>query len=439
MRAGTTVWRTHYEREAMRRFRGVGTLAAIAVLAVAMAACGRDPAASIQRSPTSDPTSTPSPTAEAVMEEATVEVTATPRPGAPTATRTPTSEPALQKPLATAQSDFFVTTDAPEALPTPKPQVDVLQEDEPLFPFTITGSNGREVVFEQAPERIIAFDTAAVEILLAMGEGHRIVGTHAFVTNPPEARSIQTLGDETPRGEGEGDTPRVWDRASSWGHPLVVGTGGEVDPAREGEITIVSLEPDLVYVLFDTWISLDVLSLNNIEKEGRDKYKVLFFKNKSYDFTRVVDRMRLWGRIVGNPDAAEALVRDFETRVAAIRATMENSGPGPRVFLDVGNRWTAGGNTLAGNVLKLLKLQLAPANLIGYRQIGDDTIAEQDPEIVLTTDPQSFMGNPEFSDISAVKNNRVYEFADTRLRVAGPRLAGEIEDLARLVYPELFP
>ena len=149
--------------------------------------------------------------------------------------------------------------------------------------------------------------------------------------------------------------------------------------------------------------------------------------------------MRLWGRIVGNPDAAEALVRDFETRVAAIRATMENSGPGPRVFLDVGNRWTAGGNTLAGNVLKLLKLQLAPANLIGYRQIGDDTIAEQDPEIVLTTDPQSFMGNPEFSDISAVKNNRVYEFADTRLRVAGPRLAGEIEDLARLVYPELFP
>ena len=45
MRAGTTVWRTHYEREAMRRFRGVGMLAAIAVLAVAMAACGRDPAA----------------------------------------------------------------------------------------------------------------------------------------------------------------------------------------------------------------------------------------------------------------------------------------------------------------------------------------------------------------------------------------------------------
>jgi iron complex transport system substrate-binding protein len=441
--------------EAMGPFRVAGALATIAVLAVAVAACGRDPTASIQPSPTSPPISTPPPTAEAAMEEtatvmeeeatavmgeATAEPTVEAATDRPTPTKIPTEEPALPEALATPRSTFFVKSDTPEAIPTPKPQLEELEEDEPLFPFTVTGSNGREVVFEKAPERIVAYDTAAVEILFAMGEGHRIIGTHAFIAHPPEAQSVQALGDDTPHGAmGDEDTPRVWDRASSWGHPLVVGTGGEVDPAQEGEITIVSLEPDLVYVLFDTWISLDVLSLNNIEKEGLEGYKVLFFKNKSHDFTRVVDRMRLWGRIVGNPDAAEALVTDFETRVEAVRATMEQAGPGPRVFLDVGNRWTAGGNTLAGNVLKLLNLELVPGNVIGYRQIDADDIAEEDPEIIITNDPESIIDNPELSGVSAVSNNRVIELPDTKLRVAGPRLADEIEELASLVYPDLFP
>ena len=60
---------------------------------------------------------------------------------------------------------------------------------------TITDSLEREIQFTEPPQRIVAFDSAAVEILFSIGEEKRIVGTHDFVTFPPETASIPKVGD----------------------------------------------------------------------------------------------------------------------------------------------------------------------------------------------------------------------------------------------------
>ena len=54
------------------------------------------------------------------------------------------------------------------------------------FPVTVMSADGRQVVFEEPPERIVAFDSAAVEILFAIGAEDRIAATHAFVSYPAE-------------------------------------------------------------------------------------------------------------------------------------------------------------------------------------------------------------------------------------------------------------
>ena len=50
------------------------------------------------------------------------------------------------------------------------------------FPFYITDGMGNEIVIESPPERIVAFDSAAVETLFAIGEGQRIIATHSWVS-----------------------------------------------------------------------------------------------------------------------------------------------------------------------------------------------------------------------------------------------------------------
>ena len=62
------------------------------------------------------------------------------------------------------------------------------------FPFTITDSSNTSITFKQPPDRIIVLDSASIEILFAINQGHRIVGTHSFVTYPDEAKAIPDVG-----------------------------------------------------------------------------------------------------------------------------------------------------------------------------------------------------------------------------------------------------
>ena len=307
------------------------------------------------------------------------------------------AEPAPALPaLAPLPASDVAPAPAPAALPRPtRVPAPVLSPAPVTFPLSITDSNGDEVIFDEPPERIVAYDSAVVEILFALGEGHRVVGTHDFVSYPPEAD----------------DVPRL---------------GGAFDINVEA---IVALEPDLVYLFFDRFQP-------DLERAG---LKVLYLKTLNNDFIKVTDDIRLWGRITGNPAAADALAKKFQARVEGFEASMASYGPGLSIVQDIGGFWTPGPDTLVGEVFQLLKLRNIASDISGYAQLSPEVIVERDPQIVFTTDPKAFLDNPAFAGVQAVRNGQVIEMNSTLLSVAGPRFVDGIEELAKLVYPALFP
>jgi len=258
---------------------------------------------------------------------------------------------------------------------------------------TIQDSNGNEVVFEKPPERIVAYDSAAVETLFAMGEGQRIVATHSFVTYPPETENI----------------PKV-------------GSAFEINIEET-----VALEPDLVFIFFDRF-------LNDLKDAGM---KVLYVRTLDQGFESIPDRIRTWGAIVGNQGAANSLSDEFGARVSQIREVMAQIELGPTVVQDAGGFWVPGPDTLVGEVFKLLKLQNIAHDVSGYAQLSPEDIVERNPEIILSINPEVFVGDPAFSTVSAVINGRVFPISN-KLNIAGPRFVEGIEELAALVYPDLF-
>ena len=127
-----------------------------------------------------------------------------PEPAAPPAPPRPPDPPPSPTPTPTGSQSVSMD---PTAIPA-------------TFPVTVMSADGREVVFEEPPERIVAFDSAVVEILFAIGAGDRIAATHAFVSYPPETADIPRVGD-----------------------------------AFNMDIeAVVDLEPDLVYVFFPTFV-----------------------------------------------------------------------------------------------------------------------------------------------------------------------------------------
>ena len=271
------------------------------------------------------------------------------------------------------------------ATPTPVPAV---------FPFVVRDSNGNEVVFESPPERIVAFDSAVVEILFAIGEGRRVVATHDFVSYPPETASI----------------PRV---------------GGAFNMDIEAT---VALEPDLVFIFFEKF-------QEDLERAG---VKVLYIETLTDDFIQVADRIRLWGGIVGNPSAAEEVADDFEARVNAIKAKMEPYASGLKVFQDEGDLWTPGQGTLIQEVFDLLKLENIAADVTGYVQLSPEVIVQRDPTIIIASYGDNISGTPAFANVLAVKNGAIYVPSSDALSIAGPRFVAGIEALAAWVYPGLF-
>ena len=271
------------------------------------------------------------------------------------------------------------------AEPTPLPAV---------FPITVLSEDGREIVFDKPPDRIVAFDSSVVEMLFAMGEGHRVVATHDFVSYPPEAADI----------------PRV---------------GNAFDMNIE---SIVELEPDLVYIFFDGFNE-------DLERAG---LKVLYIPTLSDDFTKVADNIRLWGRIVGNPNDAEKVALEFESKLNAINEVMAPIGAGPSVFQDVGSYWTPGRGTLIQEVFDLLRLENIAADIEGYAQMSPEVIVEKDPNIIISSSPDTIMAEPALADVWAVRNKAFYTPRTDALSIPGPRFIDGVEELARWVYPGLF-
>lgn len=315
----------------------------------------------------------------------------------------PSRPPSIPIPAASAPAALHQPTAVPIAESPPKtaikpgPAPPSPQPDHTLavFPVTVEDSAGNPVVFDSPPERIVAFDSAVVEILFAIGEGDRVVGTHDFVTSPPEADDIQRVG-------------------------------GAFNMDIEAT---VALEPDLVFIFFDRF-------KEDLERAG---LKVLYVETLTDDFNLVADRIRQWGDIVGNPVNAEAVATDFEKRVQAVTETMDQYAGGPSVFQDEGALWTPGQGTLIQQVFDLLKLENIAADVVGYEQISPEVIVQRDPSVIIASYGDTISGDPVFQEVMAVRNRAVLVPSSDALSIAGPRFVEGIEELAQWVYPGLFP
>jgi iron complex transport system substrate-binding protein len=265
-----------------------------------------------------------------------------------------------------------------------------------LFPLTITDSRGRDMVLESAPLRMVLLDAAGVEMLFAMGHQGKIVATHDFVDYPPDTVNIETIGSAF---------------ALNMEH-------------------IVDLDSDLVYTFFESPVSgLEALGLN-----------VLYLEEPT-TLEGIAERIRLWGKIVGDPRAAELVAVDYETRLAALEFKLGDVVNGPRVWHDLGDFFTVGKDSLIDHVYSRLGAYNIAGKTEGFPQLSPEVIVDRDPEVIITIDPdysEHILGNPGLSQVSAVKNGRVLEVSGGFLTIAGPRMIDWTETLATLLYPDIF-
>ena len=271
---------------------------------------------------------------------------------------------------------------------------------------------GRSVTVPASPKRVVAMSPSVVELMYAVGATP--VGRPSSADFPEAARSLPSFG-------------------------------LSYQPSYE---EVVAMKPDLL--IADAIIQGNIIE--QLSKLGAPLYAL-----KIASFDDVTRGLRTVGALTGNKEAGEARAKELEAKLAGIKTRLTGTGPGVLVLVSAGP-----GQFIAAKdgsyITDLIKL-LGGRNLVttepdnfrfpGFTDYSPERIVEKNPDVVLTMSLGGPPGTPRTADalksnaalssIKAVKEGRVYEVDHVvYLQSAGPRVSQVLDELPRLLYPNVF-
>ncbi|MBR6090885.1 MAG: ABC transporter substrate-binding protein [Anaerolineaceae bacterium] len=283
------------------------------------------------------------------------------------------------------------------------------QETQTVEALTFTDDLDREVVVPVPLTSVVTLAPSLTETIAALGAEDLIVATDINSDYPAAVADVEKV--------------TGWDMAVNY----------EV---------LLSLEPDLVFVSEMT--ALDEIS--SMEDLGLTVYCV---KNPA-DFPELFESILVIGEVIGKTPEAEALAASLEDRVAEIEARLQDVEETPTVFYEIdatdpSKPWTAGKGTFISKLIQMAGgVNIGDALDGEWIQISLEALLTADPEIILLGDSmygstaEAASQRTGWSEISAVKNGRLFEFDDNLVTRPGPRLVEGYELIAEMLHPEAF-
>jgi iron complex transport system substrate-binding protein len=274
------------------------------------------------------------------------------------------------------------------------------------LPVTFTDDMGRQVTIEQIPKRIISHVPAITEILFALGLGDKVVGVSDYCDYPEEAK-------------------------------LKPSVGNYFNPSIE---KIVALEPDLVLTdgHSESIKQLDSLGITYVVIDPKD-------------FDGIFRDFELLGKITGSEKEANKLVEDMQERMSYVMTRVEGA-PRPKVFYiidatDLNNPWTAGPGSFIDSLITMAGGENIGAKAgSAWVQMSIEEVVNSDPDIIILpahhgtafTSSEALEQHPAWQEITAVKQGRIFTIDDDLVSRYGPRIILGLEEMAKIIHPELF-
>lgn len=283
-------------------------------------------------------------------------------------------------------------------------------------PISVIDDVGRNVTITgYPPERIVSLAPSCTEILFALGLGDKVVGVDEFSVYPLEVQERVEAGDLTT-------------------------VGSFADISME---LVVGLEPDLI------------LATGGVQRvvvetlEGLDQPVVVLYPER---FDGVLGDIFLVGEATGQIDEAEALVADMQRRAQEITDKIQDV-PRLRVYVEYffnGGYWSFGAESYADELIYMAGgVNIFSEFAGGHISTSTEEVLMVNPEIIIISKgtmatacgltPEAIKERPGWNEISAVQNDQIYEIDEPILALPIPRLIEGLEELAKVIHPELFP
>ncbi len=268
---------------------------------------------------------------------------------------------------------------------------------------TLTDEAGRTITVPARIERFISLAPNLTEIVYAIGAGDRLVGNTTYCDYPPEAKTVQKVGDT-------------------------------LQPSIE---RILGLRPQLVLVSTASQLEAFTKQLN--------EQKIAVYVTNPRSLEEVFRSITTLGDLLGARDRASGLVADLRKRSSAVEEAIKHVKP-MRVFYQVSGEplYTIGRDAYLTDLVRRAGGVSATADVpSAFPRFSNEAAIAARPEAIILPTGGS-MGTANSTVAEALKNspavlsNRVYRINDDHLSRPGPRLVDGLEEMARALHPEAF-
>lgn len=274
--------------------------------------------------------------------------------------------------------------------------------------LTFTDGLGREVKLDGPAQKVVSLAPSNTEILYAIGAGGQVVGRDALSDFPEEAKSVTDIG--------------------------------STFDALNTEL-IVSLKPDLV-------LAAEINTPEQV-KQLEDLGLTVYYLKNPLTLEEMYSNLETVAQLTGHQQEAATLIESLKKRVAAVDEKIAPISSRPNVFYeldgtDPAKPYTAGKGTFITQLIERAGGHNIASDLDGYPQMSLEQVVAADPAVILLGDArygvsaESIAQRPGWENLSAVKNGKVLTFNDDLVSRPGPRLVDALEELAKLLRPELF-
>lgn len=276
------------------------------------------------------------------------------------------------------------------------------EEDE--YPGSFTDQLGITISISEPPERIITLAPSLTEIIFELELDDRLVGIDDASTFPKATADIT--------------------KVSSW-------QGLDLE-------LVVAQEPDIVFM--DKALDISGERYGVLTGAG-----IVVFQMFPKNMDQMLEQVTLIGEICDVKEKADSVTEDLRTRVDSVSESVADipSDQRPKVLYVTyydgsDNPWVGTDSTMSGDLIVKAGGSNIVSDSTGYHvQVSLETIVDQDPDIIFTSQSsvwptmsrEVIMADDVLKDVSAVKNDRVYDIDGDLVDRPGPRMVDGLEGM----------
>ncbi|MDO7907332.1 helical backbone metal receptor [Paenibacillus sp. JX-17] len=275
------------------------------------------------------------------------------------------------------------------------------------YPLTVKDSTGESFTFDKAPAKIVSVSPAETEALFAIGLDQEIVGVSDYDDYPEAAKSKPKMGGLKPNEEA-----------------------------------LIAAKPDIV---------LTGLTMADDEVKKLRGIGIKAFKTDPKNVNDVINDIELYGLITDHQKEAKEVTDKMKKDIADVQDAVKNIGKDQKmnVYVEFSPGWTVGSGEFMDELITLAGGVNVAGKTPGWHEISEENIIAANPNVILysknvvddksgKTLDQIIKARSGWSDIYAIKHDRVFGLDDNLISRPGPRVTEGLKEVAAAIYPDIF-